>query len=229
MMNKKSWIALAVALSAAAVLLCLLFVKPASTGGRLSKLYISQEELDVLTASRTGTDSDLIEYVSFDGYELAFDKISGGFWHSKTGNADPKASFKCSSFDVEISVCGDKIIAYTDRLYRIYPLNSTDLPVMQIEGDKMTLFDNGKDPLRRVTTSDIKLNANDKGWKFSLIKYSVGRHRRDNPLSLLGMPAGKKWRVIKAEEFPDKTNSEYKPVELFFDGEYAGVYILTAS
>ena len=88
-----------------------------------------------------------------------------------------------------------------------------------------------------------------KGYRFSLTQESVGDHTRSNAVSLLGMRQDDDWLLYPAYNDQEKirnvfsanlwkyscgtdnaekldTGMEYKYLELFFDGEYWGLYAL---
>ena len=158
-----------------------------------------------------------------------------------------------------------KLMAYTDDAYRVYDLAVTTLPIVNLDYDgeltltseqtgQMKVFDNRSGAKQRVTISDmavhkrggVSLKADKPSLKVSLTMESLGRNKRKNFLSLLGMRQDDDWVLYSAidtvnnvfssnlwDEASAENNSlgvhngyEYKYVELIVNGEYEGLYAL---
>ena len=126
-------------------------------------------------------------------------------------------------------------LAYTDEEYSIYYLRCTTLPMMHIvcEGIptadeigvddpprpmNMTIFDNRKGAVNRMTVSDGEINVRGasskyyypkKGYKLSLTQESVGDHLRANDLSLLGMRQDNDWILYGAYNDQEKIRNVF--------------------
>ena len=165
-----------------------------------------------------------------------------------------------------------KIMAYDDNSWREYSIRSTTLPLMNVESViegihgpqkdrdlKMTLFDNRAGARRRFIEMDglIHVRGNVSttvfpklGYKLTLYRMSPGMHKREEDLSLLGMPrrdgewllyagyndqerirnvfSSALWNRSCAGEnsFSIRNGMEYRYLELFMNGKYWGLYAL---
>lgn len=126
-------------------------------------------------------------------------------------------------------------LAYTDEEYSTYYLKCTTLPMMHIvcEGiptaDEigvddpprpmhMTIFDNRRGAVSRITVSDGEINVRGasskyyypkKGYKLSLTQESAGDHLRTNALSLLGMRQDNDWILYGAYNDQEKIRNVF--------------------
>ncbi len=167
-----------------------------------------------------------------------------------------------------------RFLVYSDAEYTEYVLFVTTLPLVSIDtrhpevlGDSfitdkksaahMTLFDNGPEisHVQRVLESDLDIRIRgattrknpQKSYRVFLTQLSLGRNKRINPLSLLGMRRDEDWILYAPYTEPDKmrnvmaTNlwwamsaeansfgvgngTRAKYVELLINGKYAGIY-----
>ncbi len=126
-------------------------------------------------------------------------------------------------------------LVYTDEEYSIYYLKCTTLPMMHImcEGIptadeigvddpprpmNVTIFDNRRGAVNRVTVSDGEINVRGasskyyypkKGYKLSLTQESAGDHLRANDLSLLGMRQDNDWILYGAYNDQEKIRNVF--------------------
>lgn len=169
---------------------------------------------------------------------------------------------------------GHRFLLYTNAEYTEYRFTATTLPLVSIDtrhpdvmadtfiSDKksaasMTLFDNNPEisHVQRVIRSDIDIRIRGattrgnpkKSFRVFLTMLSLGRHKRVNPVSLLGMRVDEDWILYAPYLEPDKmrnimaTNiwqamsarnnrfgvnngTEAKYVELLINGRYQGIY-----
>lgn len=165
-----------------------------------------------------------------------------------------------------------QIIAYNDQVYREYLIYCTTLPLMNIESEiesihgtqkdrdlKMTLFDNRAEARQRLIDMNglIHVRGNvsttyfpKQGYKMTLYQTSLGNHKREADISLLGMERQDgEWLLYAGyndqerirnvfsctlwnrscageNEFNIKNGLEYRFVELFMNGKYWGLYAL---
>ena len=163
-----------------------------------------------------------------------------------------------------------KLLFYNDNSYKIYNLKVTTLPILSINYDgelkeeernelnmSMQLFDNRENATQKNTSSIGKIHIRGcstsrlakVGYKLSLDNKSLGQHKRNNNISLLGMRQDDDWVLYPAysdqekvrnvfssnlwyescaddNEFNVKNGYEYKYIELFINGKYHGLYAL---
>lgn len=167
-----------------------------------------------------------------------------------------------------------RFLVYSKTEYTEYVLAVTTLPLVSIDtrhpdvlGDSfitdkksaahMLLFDNDPHvaPMQRMIASDLDIrirgatsrNNPQKSYRVFLTQLSLGRHKRDNALSLLGMRRDEDWILYAPYSEPDKmrnilaTNlwanmgaransfgvdngTHGKYVELLINGKYQGIY-----
>ena len=164
------------------------------------------------------------------------------------------------------------VFSYTKDKYFASKVKITTLPVINITHNypnkiektttvdcQMTLFDNYKGTKQRNISSKCEIHARGDytstlaktSFKLSLKTYSVGEHKRNNHISLLGMRKDDDWILyspyVESEkvrnvfamnlwnescaqnnDFNIKLGNEYKFVELFLNGTYYGLYALTS-
>ncbi len=175
---------------------------------RFDDFSVTQEELEEIMASRTASDTGLLEEITLDGQELLFDETSDMFYYSLTDGSNTAYNphvGKRINMDVSIAILDAQItdediaqdrtyrvIAYTDEFYYEYGLKCTTLPIMNIEcaqeiGDddaamSMTLYDNREGISGRVTSSDGNIHVrggSTKGYPKKGYKLSLTKEDED--------------------------------------------------
>ena len=201
---------------------------------RFSKLYVDTDEYEQIISARTRASNNLLDSVVFDDEELFFDPSTDTFYYSlQEGdsyafNPDVKwishnnTSLVILEQDITEEVikdnCTIEMLAYNDHEYKQYNLKCTTLPLLnilcaeEIVSDteslpmSITLFDNRKDAVSRVTYSDgtihtrgaFSLNYPKKSLRFSLTQNSLGGNIRKNHVALLGMRQDDDWILYSA-------------------------------
>lgn len=217
--------------------------------------------------------------IKFEGYELFFDEKDNRYYYSLVENNpfshNPrieiekgyKVAIKGPQISDELIKNNDTInfIIYNDKNYREYNLTCTTLPLMNLDydGDSffyddqpmfMTLFDNQKGAINRITKSNgnVRLRGiftaglEKQGLRLTLLEDDWWTERDENLLDLrrdgdwilyAGYNDVDKVRNVFCENLWNETCSsnnllnahtgtEYKYLELFINNEYYGLYAL---
>ena len=161
---------------------------------------------------------------------------------------DPKVELIGRGGNLEIAFLSDEItpemiennqavafLTYTEEEYSTYYLKCTTLPVMHIACEgiptadeigvddpprpmNMTVFDNRRGAVSRMTVSEGEINVRGasskyyypkKGYKISLTQKSAGDHLRANDVSLLGMRQDNDWILYGAYNDQEKIRNVY--------------------
>lgn len=196
-------------------------------GGLIDALIFDEEVLFFDGVSRT------FYYSLVEGNENAYDpkvELIG-----KGG--DLKLAFPAGKITPEMIENNQSVVflAYTEEEYSTYYLKCTTLPMMHIvcEGiptaDEigvddpprpmcMTIFDNRRGAVSRMTVSDGEINVRGasskyyypkKGYKLSLTQESAGDHLRVNDISLLGMRQDNDWILYGAYNDQEKIRNVF--------------------
>ena len=128
----------------------------------------------------------------------------------------------------------NKIMIYNDNNYRIYDLVLTEYPIIDIQYEtdnnkyennnaEFTIFDNHVNSPQRIVKSSGKITDvyhDQKLFMFSLTTTSLGRNKRKNEISILGLDKNNKYELL----YTDYPNEMAKYVNLFINDKYIGIY-----
>lgn len=240
-MNKEK-LGILVALVSTIILFCLLFSAP-----NYNDKIIDDTKWNQIIKNREATTDNLINTISFNDYNLFFDTTTQSWYYSliegNKSSYNPSIKIKGNTQKIQIAFLNEKItdeiiknnraisfMVYSDTHYRVYSLNCTTLPLMNItynasssitkdKDTKMnfTLFDNRNGVANRVVTSDGKIHVRGnstsffpkKGYRLSLTKESIGNNTRKNHISLLGMRQDDDWILYAAYNDQEKIRNVF--------------------
>jgi hypothetical protein len=171
------------------VLLAYLAGSAGRSGGqysRFSDCSMTAQELDVIVSERQESGESLLNSISFNEYDLIFDKEDGKLYYSLIEGAhnsyNPVIVYSGASPTVKIAVqdtqisdslienAGEiRVVAYTDVQYSEYRLVCTTLPLINIACSQeiksndvsmtFTLFDNRAGATQRITESEGEIHV----------------------------------------------------------------------
>lgn len=207
---------------------------------RYNKLVISDSKWNDIINSRTLNTNIKLDNIMFNDYNLIIDEQNSTIYYSiveSKNKYNPKIKYEDNdlkiAFSDKLNSNNIKLIIYNDNYYHIYNLVVTDLPMINISYNednlgrkipiKLYLFDNHIDAYARVMKSDGKLVIieNNKEYRFSLMKESLGHNERKNNISIFGMEKHNEYVLRNTEEI-----NHDRHVNLFINNEYMGVYAL---
>ena len=117
-------------------------------------------------------------------------------------------------------------------------MKCTKLPIINISYNKdeeikqknitmeMYLFDNLSNIPNKITTSSGEVKMEEGKFIFSLQMLTLGKNKRDNMSSILGMKPSSEYILTPVNNNLEKDIDKNNRVELFLNNEYKGVYDL---
>ena len=203
------------------------------SNGMYNNYVVDSNKWNEIIGSRNMSESIKLQNIIFNDYNL-FVSDDNVIYYSLTplsSKYNPSVRYYAND-KVKIALSkkmdewtdGLKIMIYNDKLYRIYDLVVTELPILSVSYGNNTefeLFDNHVNSPQRIIKSQgrIKKVGNNE-YVFSLFKRSIGKNKRDNYISLFGMEKRNEY-VIKYADRIDK-NEMY--VQFFINNKYMGIY-----
>lgn len=234
-MNKKNLFVIIAILTIIVIFTILLF----TVRTRYNKLILSETEWNNIISNRTASNLSL-ENIEFNDYNLIIDNENSIIYYSVVESKNKynplvksnlKIAFSSEISDQNLESNDIKVIVYDDKYYHIYSLYITSYPILNFSFDstktknikaEITLFDNHINISRKVMKSEGKLTIRENNeYAFSLIKESIGHNKRDNNVSIFGLPKENDY-ILKLAENPSE-----KAVQLFINNKYVGLYTLS--
>lgn len=153
-----------------------------------NELVVDEETWNKLMNERTITDSNLIENLKFNDYEIFYENSKCTYYYSIIENLrngyNPDIQYKCNKPSAKIAINKEitnelienndtiLLLVYTDTEFSVYNLKCTSLPLLNINCEQfedlstskdtfdmsLRLFDNRKNAANRVTKSDGKIH-----------------------------------------------------------------------
>lgn len=244
-MHKKWLLFTILVLTILSIIIILLFTDKK----QYNKMIISENNWNNIIDKRKISTSISIDNIKFNDYNLLIDEDNSIIYYSivdVSNKYNPSVEYTLNNKDIKIAFNKEmsddilednkelKVLLYDKVSYRIYTLVVTNYPILNInykEEDTnkrkidvdIYLFDNHIDAPSRVIKSDgkLKIIEEDKEYRFSLKKESLGHNVRDNHISLLGMPKQDEYLI----KVTDITNEKEKYVQLFINNKYKGLCV----
>lgn len=237
-MNKKILLGIIIALTLLVISLIIIF----GIKDKYNKLVINNTKWENIISKRKQSNDIEIEEIRFNDYNLLIDN-DNIIYYSIVDTSDkynPLIDYITNDTNLKLVINNKmkddyinndssiQIMIYNDKYYRIYNLIITDLPIINIESkdggnSTITIFDNHTNIPQKLTTSEGKLmEINEEEYSLSLIKESLGRNKRKNRISILGMDKHHEFIIKKVD-----TKSETKKnIQLFINNKYMGIYTI---
>ena len=219
---------------------------------RYNKLIVNESKWNNIISNRKSSTSISLENIKFNDYNLLIDEENSILYYSITESSkkyNPIVNYKASNKKIKIAVNEQiteekieqrkelKVIIYDENNYRIYTLVITNYPMLNIvyNGElntknridiKLELFDNYINSPQRLLKSKgrFKIIEDNKEYRFSLIKESLGHNERENHISIFGMEKYDEYTLKIVENY----NESEKYVNLFINNKYVGLYLLSS-
>ena len=234
-MNKKWLLAIILVLTIGAVGIIIF----SQIKNNYNSYVISESKWNKIINDREESTSISINNIRFNNNSLLIDEENSTIYYSivdANNKYNPKVDYK-SEDNIKIAINKEinedlinqeneiKLIIYNDKEYRTYSLVATNYPLLnvnlneQMEQNKtrkkvdLYIFDNNNDAYQRGVKSDARLEIKEENseYSFSLTKQSPGRNKRENNISIFGMPKQDDYTLKKSEEI-----EEDKKYVLFF-------------
>jgi len=209
---------------------------------RYNKLVVSESKWNSIIKERTESKKISLESIKFNDYLLTIDEEDNIYYSvvDKYSKYNPLIDYSSNSkINIVIKdkldesyLDNDKtieIMIYNDNYYRIYKLNITSLPIISInyKNDKknivdINIFDNKTKDIQRVIISEGKLLVivDNEEYIFELTKESLGKNKRENNISVLGMDKHNEFKLTKL----DNIDEDLKKIKLFINNKYIGIF-----
>ena len=239
-MNKKKWLLIciiAIALIAVSIILLM------NRNTRFNKLVINESKWNNIIKDREESNDIQLDNLIFNDYNLIIDNENNIIYYSIVDGKekenplikyDSNLNIAMSQEIKEEDIDSDsniKIMVYDKNKYRIYSLVVTNYPWINFQTKEesskknaveIEVFDNHKGNMQRLVKSDGKLltDQGDSEYIFSLTKESLGRNKRKNIISILGMNRNNEFKLTKTQE----QQEDKKYVQVFINNEYKGLY-----
>lgn len=241
-MNKKKWLlCIIIVIALIAIGILLLF----NNNTRFNKLVVNESKWSSITNNRNESDDITLENLQFDDYNLIIDNednivyysvVDGKNKYNPYVDYDGKLNLVINKEITEDSIDNNddiKIMIYNKNSYRVYSLVVTNYPLINFTLDsndekknsvEIEIFDNHKGNVQRMVKSNGRLltDKGDEEFIFNLTKESVGRNKRKNTISILGMNKNNEFRLTKISE----TEEDKKYVQVFINNEHKGLYLI---
>ena len=213
-----------------------------SSSSKYNKMVKNNIELKRIINSRKSSTELKLTELKFNDYKLFIDEDNSIVYYSvvdiknklnpsfkfKT-NSNAKIAFNSVLDEVDLEVDDFyKVIIYDKDFYREYFLCLTKYPLMNIAGKnivnndsvEMELFDNHINRPQKYMKSDAKFRIEDDRYILRLKKDSIGRNKRNNPISILGFDKANEFILKKTYVMVERE----KYVRLFINYKYDGFY-----
>ena len=215
-----------------------------STNKKYNKMIINNVEWNEIISSRKkSTELQLTELI-FNDYKLFIDEDKSIVYYSIVdinSKFNPSFRFKTngsSKIAFNNSLEEDKfennnfykLIIYDKNYYHEYSICLTNYSLINISGKNIDedtsvgieLFDNHISRPQRYLKSDARLIIDDNKYFLKLKKESIGRNKRNNPISILGFDKTNEL-VLKKDCYLDEKT---KYVRLFINSKYDSIYCI---
>lgn len=215
-----------------------------SSSNKYNKMVKNKTEYERIINSRKSSKNLKFTELKFNDYKLFIDEDNSVIYYSvvdvrnklnpsfkyKT-NSNAKIAFS-STLD-EIAFESDdfyKVLIYDKEFYHEYFLCLTNFPLMNInsynldnnDSVEMELFDNHINRPQKYMKSAAKFKVEDDKYILRLKMESLGRNKRNNPLSILGYDKASEFVLEKAYVIDKKE----KYIRLFINGKFDGFYFV---
>ena len=203
-----------------------------------SQLNLPEAEFQEIKASRSETDRELLDELTFNHYPSFADKPSSRRFYSvdpDDPDTDPAVGFSSPEKNTRLAFSGEigpgsniPFIAYTDSEYKEYSIAITTLPLVQIECEttafwrvpvpiKLTLFQNHKNSRQPLIKSDgtIHVRGNTtnllpkKPFRISLTTNNIAGSINDNQQALLDLRKDGDWLLYPAYNDQEKIRNVF--------------------
>lgn len=238
-MNKKYLLIIILVISIVFISLIILSLKP-----KYDKYIINKSDWEQIIINKENNSDIYLETISFNDNKLIIDKTNSTIYYSIVESRkkyNPSINFTTNDKSLKLVINKKltdnnnsvEIMIYNDKNYHKYELITTDFPLLNLynitkNAYKTTVdvdaFDNHINSPRRLTKSQGELNTieENKTYGLKLKTESVGHNSRKNPIALFGLD--KDNRFILDATYDTEKQERY--IQLFFDNEYQGVYII---
>ena len=214
-----------------------------TTKERLEKHVIKDSKWNKIINNKKESNSIKLNEISFNDYNLLIDENNSIIYYSVVNSSKKYNPIINYTSDNKIKLALNekitdnkkeyKIMIYNNIYYHIYTLKITNNPIINFEYNKIDnnkniiptnieLFDNNIDSPQKILKSKGNLIIGDNDIKFSLIKESPGKNKRDNNISIFGMEKHNEYILKKINN--EEKNKNY--LEVFINNEYIGKYSL---
>lgn len=219
------------------------------------KLTINESKWHSIQEIRIENQNLVLEDIRFNDYKPIIDEKNNTIYYSIVNDSqnkyNPTVSYSTNNKNIKLAILLDeitdekiksnyqfKIMIYNEKEYHIYNLRCTDLPIVNISYNKdeeikqknipmeMYLFDNLSNIPQKITISSGKVKMEENNYIFSLHMLTPGKNKRNNKISILNMKPNSEYVLTKVNNKTESEINQNHRVELFFNNEYKGVYLL---
>lgn len=245
-MNKKWLLAIILVLTISAVGVIII----SKIKNTYNDYVLSESDWNKIISNRDESTSINLKNIEFNNNDLLIDENNNTIYYSivDTNNKYNPSVEYTSKDNIKLAINKkitdellDKeeqleLMIYDDNNYHIYSLYATTYPILNLnyKNDKdlsnkkqlvdLYIFDNHKDAFQRVVKSDARFEIVEENseYNFSLTKQSLGRNKRENNISIFGMPKQDDYKLVKVEE----KEADKKYVLFFMNNKSMGLYSL---
>ena len=250
-MNRKK-ILIPVIIFTSLILVLIIVLNPSH---KYNRLFVSESKWNSIQESRIENRNLVLDDIKFNDYKLMIDEKNNTLYYSVINDSqnkyNPNVSYSTSSNNAKLAILSDeityekvknhyqfKIMIYNEKEYHIYNLKCTNLPIINISYNKdeeikqknitmeMYLFDNLSNIPNKITISSGEVKMEEGKFIFSLQMLTLGKNKRDNMRSILGMKPSSEYILTPVNNNLEKDIDKNNRVELFLNNEYKGVYDL---
>lgn len=232
-MNRRKYLLLIIVVISILIILLLLLNKDK----RYNSFVVSDSKIKSIVKNREEGNIDFYN-IKFNDYNLIIDKDNKIYYSIVDSRNKNNPIVDVDSEDKNIKIVFNKkiddysdsyeMIVYNDSKYEIFEMIIVDKPIISITDyddkkmeAKMYLFDNSREASKKVTNSMINFRILSNGdYALSLKQESLGRNKRDNRISILGMKKHVGYVLSK------NNDNDSKEVVLFINNEYIGNYYI---